>query len=235
MVRHRPPLTLVAVTGVLGFLLVTASSAATEARRAAEPRRARLVELIQARRKQVGELDRAVRALRSEVERARVRASSRTTGDAALAERLAELGEAAGTVAVHGPGVEVRLSDSSRPVPAGEDPGAYRIHDRDLQLVVNALFGAGAEAVAVNDVRLVATSPIRAAGETIVVSFRPLTPPYVVRAVGADLGAYQGSRTHELYRRWHDVFGLGYRVRGVTDMQLPAYAGRVATRAAAPL
>ena len=54
------------------------------------------------------------------------------------------------------------MSDSTRTVPKSADAGVYKIHDRDLQLVVNALFAAGAEAVSVNDVRLVATSPIRA-------------------------------------------------------------------------
>lgn len=226
---------LVAVFGLLGFLLVTAASSTTAVRRAEAPRRTRLAELIQARRAQVEELDAAVTELRSRVEEAQQAAARRSEGDARLARTLAELGELAGTSPLEGPGLEVRLSDSTRRPPEGEDEGAYRIHDRDVQLVVNALFAAGAEAISVNDVRLVATSPIRAAGATIVVSFRPLNPPYVIKAIGADRERFDRTDEARLYARWRDVFGLGFRVRTVDQLTVPGYTGRVAVGSAAPL
>jgi uncharacterized protein YlxW (UPF0749 family) len=230
-----PPLVLVALFGVLGFLLVTASSATTAVRRVEAPRRAQLASLIEQRRDQVDDLDRAVAELRAQVSREEAVAASRTQGDAELSAQLERLGRMAGTVAMRGPGVEVRLSDSNREPPEGEDTGAYRIHDRDVQLVVNALLAAEAEAVSVNDVRLVATSPIRSAGATIVVSFRPLSPPYVIRAVGADAAEFAASEITELYSRWHDVFGLGFRVREADDLEVPAFTGRVAVATAAPM
>jgi len=57
--------------------------------------------------------------------------------------------------------------------------------DRDLQQLVNGLWAAGAEAVSVNDLRVSARTAIRSAGEAVLVDLRPLSPPYVVRAVGA--------------------------------------------------
>lgn len=235
LVEGGPPLVLVGLFGVLGFLLVTASSSATAVRRAEAPRRSQLAELIERRRDQVDDLDRAVAELREQVSREEARAATRSEGDAARAAELERLGRQAGTVPMRGPGIEVRLSDSNREPPEGEDAGAYRIHDRDVQLVVNALSAAGAEAVSVNDVRLVATSPIRAAGATIVVSFRPLSPPYVIRAIGADRAAFEASDVVELYDRWREVFGLGFRVRAVDDIEVPGFTGRVAVRTAEPL
>lgn len=229
-----PPLVLVSLFGVLGFLLVTAGSSVTATKRAAAPRRTQLAALIQQRRGQVDELDQAVTELRDRVGREEAAVASRNAGDAALSDRLEQLGRQAGTVAMKGHGVEVQLSDSKREPPDGDDSGAYSIHDRDVQLVVNALFAAGAEAVSVNDVRLVATSPIRAAGATIVVSFRPLSPPYVIRAIGADSGRFAASDVATLYRRWRDVFGLGFRVRDADGLQVPAYTGRVAVDTASP-
>lgn len=232
LIRGGPPVTLVALFGLLGFLLVTAGSSVTAARRVAEPQRARLAALIVSRRQQVDDLDTAVRQLRVRVAGAQAAAHRRTRGDAAFSTRLAALSSLAGTTPVSGDGLEVRLSDSPR---AGTDTrGAYRIQDRDVQLVVNALFASGAVAVSVNDVRLVATSPIRAAGQTIVVSFRPLSPPYVVRAVGARRGLYDAGETARLYAHWRKVFGLGYRVREGT-MRVPAYTGRVSLTSATPL
>ena len=46
--------------------------------------------------------------------------------------------------------------------------------DRDLQIVVNGLWAAGAEAIAINGQRLTARSAIRSAGQAILVDFRPL-------------------------------------------------------------
>jgi uncharacterized protein YlxW (UPF0749 family) len=229
-----PPLVLVALFGVLGFLVVTAASSVTAAKRTEQPRRTQLAALIQQRRSQVKELDKAVTELRDRVGHEEKAVASRNAGDRALSDRLDALGRQAGTVALHGPGVEVRLSDSKRAPPEGEDAGAYRIHDRDVQLVVNALFAAGAEAASVNDVRLVATSPIRAAGATIVVSFRPLSPPYVIKAIGADGARFAVSDVVRLYTRWRDVFGLGFRVRDADDLEVPAYTGRVAVGTATP-
>jgi uncharacterized protein YlxW (UPF0749 family) len=233
-VRGPRPVGLLVVFAVLGFLLVTTASSASEAKRAAQPRKERLVDLIQDRRGEVGDLDAAVRQLRSRVATVQARESRRTAADEAATRRLAELSAQAGTTALRGRGVEVRMADSTRRVSSGEDVSAYRVHDRDLQLVVNALFAAGAEAVAINDVRLVATSPIREAGETIVVSFRPLSPPYTIEAIGADAAEFRAGRMAKQFARWHEVFGLGWRVREVSDLRVPAYAGRVAVSSARP-
>ena len=55
-----------------------------------------------------------------------------------------------------------------------------RVLDRDLQVMVNALWAAGAEAIAINGQRLTARSAIRYAGEAILLDFRPLVPPNVM-------------------------------------------------------
>ena len=49
LVDGGPPLVLVGLFGVLGFLLVTASSSATAVKRAEQPRRTQLAALIQQR------------------------------------------------------------------------------------------------------------------------------------------------------------------------------------------
>ena len=224
---------LAAVFAVLGFLVVTAVGSARQGREQAEPRKEQLVKLIQQRRSQVDDLDEAVRALRSDVNEARRRASRRSAEDREEARRVADLGNAAGTTSLRGQAVVVRLSDSERKPTDPDQEGAYRIRDTDLQLVVNALFAAGAEAVAVNDSRLVATTPIRSAGDTIVVNFRPLSPPYTVEAIGADRDAFEDSEIAKRFNRWTQLFGLGFRIREET-VTVPAYAGRVGIATAKP-
>ncbi|MEE1931356.1 DUF881 domain-containing protein [Streptomyces sp. TRM 70351] len=97
----------------------------------------------------------------------------------------------AGATPVEGPGVELSVDDAED---TGGEPGGPRqttgfadtgrVRDRDLQLVVNGLWAAGAEAVSINGQRLTSLSAIRAAGDAILVDNKPLVPPYKILAVG---------------------------------------------------
>lgn len=97
----------------------------------------------------------------------------------------------AGLTPVEGPGIIVTLQDSKKRPPDGTAPGTAItletdaiIHDLDIQRVINELRSAGAEAFAVNDQRVVATTAIRCVGPAIQVNGVPLTPPYNIRAIG---------------------------------------------------
>ena len=84
----------------------------------------------------------------------------------------------AASEAVHGPGIVIAAQSSAD----GSDAG--RITDRDLQVLVNGLWYAGAEAVAVNDNRVGSLTSIRTAGDAITVNFRSISSPYTVIALG---------------------------------------------------
>lgn len=231
---ERAAITLASVIGILGFLVVTAVVTGQEERQKAAPRKAELVSLIDNRREQVDDLDAAVEVLRQDLAREQERASRASSRDRRAAEAAQELAEQAGVVPLAGRGIEVTLSSSPRTPPSPEEAGAYEIHDSDLQLVVNALWAAGAEAVAINDSRLVATTPIRAAGGTIIVNFRPLNPPFVVRAIGADRGRFGQSEIAKRFKRWTTLFGLGFEIRERATVAVPGYTGRVGLSTATP-
>jgi len=226
---------LVGLAALLGFLLVTTASSARAHRLAEAPRQAELIELIGERRSLVADLDKAVVQLREDVAEGNLAISRSSAADEREANEQAELAKLAGTVAVAGKGVVVQLSHSDRAPPSGADAGAYRIHDSDLQLVVNALFAAGADAVAINDSRLVSTTAIRAAGAHIVVNFRPLVPPFRIVAIGADRRSFDDSAIAADFKRWSRLFGLGYAVSTSNQLTVPAYAGRVTIVNAQPL
>jgi uncharacterized protein YlxW (UPF0749 family) len=219
---------------LLGFLIVLAVSSTRAERRSSEPRRTRLVELIESRRNAVGKLDDEVRDLRGRVGTATARASRSDASERERAQRLRELGTAAGTTALTGPGLVVKLSDSSRRPSTAEEASAFRIHDADMQLVANALFASGAEAVSINGSRLVATSPIRAAGSTIVVNFRPLIQPYEVVAIGARRADFEASDIARRFNRWKTLFGLGFDVGNRSGLVVSAFTGQVDVAVALP-
>ena len=128
--------------------------------------------------------------LTAEVTRTREDAlAASVVGQRALEELSAsELGTAA--VGVSGPGLRIELGNA--PPAADSDPvgGSATVaqpgivQDRDLQVLVNALWSAGAEAISVDGQRIGATTAIRQAGQAILVDQRPVTDPYEVLAVG---------------------------------------------------
>lgn len=99
--------------------------------------------------------------------------------------RLNEDAVSSGTVAVGGPGLRITVQDSAaareNPEEANTDE---RVQDIDLQIAVNGLWEAGAEAIAINGHRLTAVTAIRGAGSAILVGAIPLSGPYVVESIG---------------------------------------------------
>ena len=234
MPRKTSP-ALFVVLALLGFGLVTAAQSASATRKAEAPRKERLIGLIVDRRSQMEDLDKAVRELRRQLsdEQSRVSRANRAVADATREQ--ASLAVQAGTAAVEGAGLRVKLSDAETVPEDADDPSAYRVSDVDLQLLINALWGSGAEAVALNGNRVVATTSVRAAGDTIVVNFRPLAPPYRIEAVGVDADRFGRSGIVIRMRRWRTSFGLGFSTQRVDKLTLPAYAGRVGIDVATPM
>ena len=230
---HKRPVYGVAAM-CLSFVVLTAGFSADASRRASQPRRQQLVELISSRESQVARLQRDLTQLRADVEQHVASAGRATATERAAADTSEILGLQAGAIPLAGPGLEVVLSDSERMPGPTEDPSLYRVHDVDIQLIVNALLSVGAEAVAVNSQRIVSTTAIRGAGETILVNFRPLVPPYRVSAIGASLAPFEEHPDARRLARWEDLFGLGFRVTAVDETRVPAYAGQVALQHAEP-
>lgn len=90
----------------------------------------------------------------------------------------------AGLAPVEGPGIIITMFDSRKPAAQGEDPSVFIIHDEDILKLTNVLFASGAEAVAVNDQRLLATSEIHCAGPSISINNTRIAAPFVISAIG---------------------------------------------------
>lgn len=150
-----------------------------------------------------------------------------------LERQANELAAAAGRIPVEGPAVQVRLDDAKLmggEVPAGADPDDYVIHQQDVQAVVNALWAGGAEAMMLQDQRVVSTSAVRCVGNTLILQGRVYSPPYVITALGdtSDLqGALDGDAEVENLRQWSVAVGLGYDVSVPGRMTFPAYSGSI--------
>jgi uncharacterized protein YlxW (UPF0749 family) len=105
-----------------------------------------------------------------------------------LNENLQEVQQFSGLTQVEGPGVIVTLRDATHPeMKVGNDSivtADKNIHDLDVLRIVNELYSAGAEAIAVNDHRLASGSSIRCVGPTILINDVKVASPIVVKAIG---------------------------------------------------
>jgi uncharacterized protein YlxW (UPF0749 family) len=169
--------TVAIAAALLGFLAVLAARQPPRASR--ELRRLELVDLIR-------DQDDRVRRLRTEVRslEAQLAAGSGSEDLGRLRRQVEALAVRAGGGGVQGPGVVITIDDSSANRSPTGDPNDLIVHERDLQTVVNALWGAGAEVVAVNGERLTAISAIRCAGNTLLLHGALHSPPYRVAAIG---------------------------------------------------
>lgn len=168
-------------------------------------------------------------SLAKEVVNLREKLSNVRKSDQAMADLQDELQKAnmaAGQIPVTGSGIIVTLNDSTRALQPGEDPNDLLVHDRDILIVVNELKSSGAEAISVNDERLVSMSEIRCAGTTILINSTKIAPPFTIKAIG-DPDVLQsgilikGGYVEQNLKFW----GIQVQVLKSKKIEIPAYSG----------
>lgn len=160
-----------------------------------------------------------------------------------LAEDLRKLNVLAGLTAVTGPGVIVTLRDAKK---QPQKPNSmsdemwqeattdYLIHDANIRDVVNELKNAGAEAIAINDQRVINTTSIRCVGNNVHVNSVPTAgSPVIIKAIGlADL--MQSGLLMRGGIKDHFVSAEMIMVEKAESLTLPAYSGATPLQYAKP-
>jgi uncharacterized protein YlxW (UPF0749 family) len=194
-----------------------------------------LSQLIRQRDAAIHEQDGQLADLQSRVERLTEQAASRNS-DVAAAQAAGNAGAvSAALVPLTGPGLVITLDDApQRPdgaLPVNARPDDLVIHQSDVQAVVNAVWAAAADGVAIMDERLIATSAVRCVGNTLLLQGRPYSPPFLIAAIG-DIDAVRrqlaASPEVAVLQQAVDDFGLTFEVRPVPRLTLPAYDGPLA-------
>lgn len=123
-----------------------------------------------------------------------------------------------GFVATSGPGLRVTVDDQAQGDPDG------RVRATDLRRLVNGLWQAGAEAIAINGRRLTSLSAIVNSDIAIQVNKGPLSPPYVVQAIGGQNldPDFVQSESGVLFLALAERFGFRVERDTVSSLLLPA-------------
>jgi uncharacterized protein YlxW (UPF0749 family) len=218
---HWSSLVAVAALGVMAAVVAVQTDREAPAN---ELSRAALVEQIESRSDEV----RALQGDVAELNRSNAAlASSSTRNQEKLDDVEARLRRAelvTGFSVAHGPGVEITVDNS----PDGEVDG--EVLDEDLATLVDGLFAAGAEAVAINDQRINALGGIRNTNRAIHVNGRPVNAPYEISAIGdprtLQARLVETSQGQQWFARVNN-YGFVYDAQNVDDIRLPAAPERV--------
>ncbi|AFC51527.1 MULTISPECIES: DUF881 domain-containing protein [Mycobacterium] len=185
----------------------------------------RLVDLVRETQSSVNRLNAEREELAKKIDTAHGRSSDAAL--AAMLRRSAQLAGQADMNPVHGPGLVVTLEDAQRDAngrfPRDASPDDLVVHQQDIQAVLNALWSAGAEAIQMQDQRLIATSVPRCVGNTLLLNGRTYSPPYTITAIGnsaAMQAALAAAPLVVLYKQYVVRFGLGYREEVKSDVQV---------------
>lgn len=145
-----------------------------------------------------------------------------------ISAELAEAKIIAGLVELQGPGVVITLGDSSMPRDWDED--YYYIHDWYLRDLVNLLWIGGAEAISINDERIISTTEIFCGGTTIFINKNLIPPPYVIRAIGDPNNLSTSLRMGSIYSILEEMkrsFAIIFTVQTEEAVTVPSYKGNV--------
>jgi uncharacterized protein YlxW (UPF0749 family) len=187
--RQRRPfglvlrLGIVAVSAMLGFLLVAQVRAVEDFdQRLAVEREEDLTRLLSDLTDQSDELARQITERRLWLYEFEVNSEREELAVASLRERLDDLRVLTGEIPVVGDeGVQLTITD----------PGRQVAQDQ-LVDAIQELRDAGAEALAVNGVRLVAQSGVTTRNARLVLDGQPIESPYVIEAIGPARAMAQG-------------------------------------------
>lgn len=212
-----------AAVALLGLLLGSMSRTLLAASPIAGAERDALEDRVRAADARVAALRSDITALRAEVDALRSRQLGPGSSASATLQRLQGAEDAAAANPVSGPGLVLVLDDA--PAARGSRTDEGRLLDVDLRRAVDALWQAGAEAIAINGHRVGPRTAIRSAGGAITVGYRSLSQPYRVEAVG-DPRTLPGRYAQTAGASWltglRDNVGVRVAVETAERLELPA-------------
>jgi uncharacterized protein YlxW (UPF0749 family) len=221
----------------LGFLVAAQLAAQGPRVRYTTQERAPLVETATQLQTQQEELKATILELREQIQAMEGSGEGSAAVVKDLNDRLAAARIAAGLIPLTGTGIVLQLDDSLEPVAPDANEADYLVDGRDLRTVVEELWIAGAEALAINGERITPTSAVIDIGPSVLVNSAYLAAPYQITALGprdlySRLAASPGFV--DFIRARAQSYGVRVSFAEPETVDIPAFAGTVTLRYARP-
>lgn len=163
------------------------------------------------------------------LEKVRQIASENTDGSTEKEEELKKNNILLGLTDVSGEGVIVTIKDNpnvtAESISVFDDIGKYLVHNGDLLGIVNELRNAGAEAISINDQRVVSTTSITCDGNVINVNGEKISSPFVIKAIGNSLYMYSALTRAGGTVENYNLSGIPTTVKTSDDITIKKYTG----------
>lgn len=222
---------------LFGFLVAAQWQGQQERNQIATRYNAPLTDAAFALQSEQNDLKTQLQDLRLQLDQIQASAATQSGATSELQTRIADLRSQAGLTARVGDGVSVQLDDSRTALAGAANLDQAICHSTDLTDILNTAWRGGAQAIAVNGQRIVATTSVYCVGTTIMVNGALLSPPFTIAVIGPQstiIGAFDDpSQLRDLKTR-RDVQGLGFRVTRASAINVPAYDGALTVRVAVP-
>lgn len=206
---------------VVGVLFGVSASSAEENQPRAEKTRSALLEDIDRAEQQESVLATSIADLAEQL-----RATQSGLGVAGPLETVASLELAGQITPITGPGLRIVVDEAPKDDGSAATSGVIR--DRDIQLLVNDLWAAGAEGIAIGGVRVQPRSAIRQAGGSILVDNRPVFRPLTIEAIGDPSGMQVkliGSAGYGRFSTFAQLYDIEFDVSAQETLNLPGGTG----------
>ena len=131
---------------------------------------------------------------------------------------------AAGLKDVRGNGVLINIGDAES-FESG-NINDFVVHDIDLLKVVNELKKAGAQAICVNNERIISTSEIICAGPTVRINRNRYAVPFEIKAIGNPKKLYAALAGSSMAAEFKE-YGKIFEVREAKNIVIPKYNGDI--------
>lgn len=145
-----------------------------------------------------------------------------------LENQIKEGNKILGLTEVTGEGIIVTLTDGTEnSINSILDASDLIVHDMDVLSVINELKNAGAEAISINDQRLVATSAIVCDGNVIQINGQKVGAPFEIKAIGLSEQLAALSRPGGYLSFLQEDFGIGVKLEKSKKITIPKYTGAI--------
>lgn len=164
------------------------------------------------------------------LEEKREAATNNNDVSSTLQKRLKTLNSLIGSIDVKGNGIIITVADNqsvtNENIGVLDNISNYLIHDSDLLNIVNELKNAGAEAISINDERIINTTAITCDGNVVLINGNKVSSPFQIKAIGSQetiLGALQ--RTGGYLATQLKPYGLITSVERKSNITIYKYNG----------
>lgn len=154
-----------------------------------------------------------------ELEKAREKATVNNSELENAESQIKQGNKLIGLTEVSGSGVIITLSDSKT-----TDSSDPLVHDMDVLSVINELKNAGAEAISINDQRLIPSTAIICGGNIININGEKVGAPFTIKAIGQPETLANLSRPNG-YLNTLKGYDIGTELKKSNNITIPKYNG----------